>query len=231
MQFDIQLLNIIKGFLIGICSSIPIGPIAIFVIQQSLTKGHKAGFITGLGATIVDTTFACISIFALAYAQAFMDRHSELILVAGGVVVAVIGVVMAFSNPVEREARIKKNEKITKIALKSNRVTINDFLKSILMGITNPGGILVLFTLFTVFGIDTTSSQDWTAAPIILAVAGGTMVYWFLFSWLISHFRKYVKIRTLIWINRITGAIIAVLGIALLGEGLFRVLYQGASLF
>lgn len=232
MQFDIQLLNIIKGFLIGICSSIPIGPIAIFVIQQSLTKGHKAGFITGLGATIVDTTFACISIFALAYAQEFMDRHSELILIVGGVVVAVIGVIMAFSNPVEREARLKKDERITKIVTgKSNRVSINDFLKSILMGITNPGGILVLFTLFTVFGIDTTSNQDWTAAPIILAVAAGTIVYWFLFSWLISHFRKYVKIRTLIWINRITGAIVAVLGLALLSEGLFRVLFQGAKLF
>ena len=55
MQFDVQLLNIIKGFIIGICASVPIGPIAIFVIQQSLSKGHKAGFVTGMGATIVDT--------------------------------------------------------------------------------------------------------------------------------------------------------------------------------
>ena len=69
MQLDLQLLNMIKGFCIGLCSSAPIGPIAVYVIQQSLSKGHKAGFITGLGATIVDTVFACISIFALAYAQ------------------------------------------------------------------------------------------------------------------------------------------------------------------
>lgn len=231
MQADLQLLNIIKGFCIGLCSSAPIGPIAVYVIQQSLNKGHKAGFVTGLGATIVDTVFACISIFALAYAQAFMDRHSELLLVVGGITVAIIGVIMIFTNPIEREARLSKgNERITKLSGKNSRVTVNDFLKALLMGLANPGGILVLFALFTVFGIDTQASQDWTAAPIILSVSAGTIFYWFFFSWGVSHFRKYVKLRTLIWINRITGAVIAILGLALLSEGLFRVLFQGASL-
>ena len=37
--------------------------------------------------------------------------------------------------------------------------------------------------------------------------------------------------RTLIWITRITGAVIAILGLALLSEGLFRVIFQGARLF
>ncbi len=232
MQLDLQLLNIIKGFCIGLCSSAPIGPIAVYVIQQSLSKGHKAGFVTGLGATIVDTIFACISIFALAYAQEFMDRHSELLLVVGGFTVAVIGVIMIFTNPIEREARLSKgNERISKLTSKNNHVTVNDFIKSLLMGLANPGGILVLFALFTVFGIDTNASQDWTAAPIILAVSGGTIFYWFFFSWGISHFRKYVKIRTLIWINRITGAAIAITGLALACEGLFRVIFQGAKLF
>ena len=110
MQLDLQLLNIIKGFCIGLCASAPIGPIAVYVIQQSLSKGHKAGFITGLGASIVDTVFACISIFALAYAQEFMDRHRELLLVAGGITVAIIGVIMIFTNPIEREARREQEQ-------------------------------------------------------------------------------------------------------------------------
>ena len=40
-------ISILKAFIIGICASAPIGPIAILVIQKSLSKGHKAGFITG----------------------------------------------------------------------------------------------------------------------------------------------------------------------------------------
>ncbi len=220
----------IKGAIIGVCASVPIGPIAVFVIQQSLSKGHKAGFITGLGATVVDTTFSCIAIFAFAFAQNFMDRHHNLILVLGGAIVLAIGIVMSFSNPVAQDERRKRgNERIEKIT-RNTRVTIKDFLKAILMGISNPGGILVIFTFFTLFGIDTSNTDEWTAGPIILSVAAGTIIYWFLFSWGISHFRKYVKIRSLIWITRITGAIVAILGLALLGEGLFRVVFQGAQL-
>ena len=40
-----MVLDILKGFLVGICASAPLGPIAIFVIQKSLSEGHKSGFI------------------------------------------------------------------------------------------------------------------------------------------------------------------------------------------
>jgi hypothetical protein len=35
--------------------------------------------------------------------------------------------------------------------------------------------------------------------------------------------------RTILWINRIAGAVIIIIGIALLGEGIFNVLFQAAS--
>ena len=50
-----MLFDVLKGFLTGICASVPLGPIAIFVIQKSLSDGHRSGFLTGLGATTVDT--------------------------------------------------------------------------------------------------------------------------------------------------------------------------------
>ena len=46
-----------------------------------------------------------------------------------------------------------------------------------------------------------------------------------------SHFRKKFKLRTIIWINRITGAIIIIIGLVLLGEWLFRILFRGAEFF
>lgn len=57
-----MLLDILKGFIIGICASVPLGPIAILVIQKSLSDGHKAGFFAGLGACLVDTIFAVIAV-------------------------------------------------------------------------------------------------------------------------------------------------------------------------
>ena len=62
-------IDILKGFIIGLCASIPMGPIAILVIQKTLSKGRHAGFVAGLGASVVDTVYAIISLFALAFAQ------------------------------------------------------------------------------------------------------------------------------------------------------------------
>ena len=94
-----MLTDILKGFLIGICASAPIGPIAILVVQKTLSKGHKAGFVTGMGACLVDTVFAVIALFALAFAQNFMEVHKELILIAGGTVAAILGWTMTTADP------------------------------------------------------------------------------------------------------------------------------------
>ena len=92
-------IDILKGFAVGMCASAPIGPIAILVVQKSLSKGHKAGFVSGLGASVVDTLYASIAIFALAFAQRFIDEHQSMILLAGGAVLIAVGISMAFSNP------------------------------------------------------------------------------------------------------------------------------------
>ncbi len=76
-----MLIDILKGFIIGICASVPLGPIAILVIQKSLSEGQKSGFLAGLGACLVDTLFAVIAIFALAIAERFIESYSTLIMV------------------------------------------------------------------------------------------------------------------------------------------------------
>lgn len=211
--------DIIKAFLVGICASAPVGPIAILVIQKSLSKGHKAGFVAGLGASVVDTIFAFIAIFALAFAQNFIDQHRSIILIAGGLVLTVLGVFMAFSDPFRK----MKDDGTPSVSPK-------DFGQSVAMGLSNPMAIFVLFTLFAFFGLTNDEPHTWRVAPIILSVSAGTVVYWFAISWLISRFRKSFKMRTIIWISRVTGAIVVIIGIALLGQGLFNVIFKGAPI-
>ena len=215
-----MLINILKAFIIGICASAPVGPISILVIQKSLSKGHKAGFITGMGACLVDTLFSVIALFFLAIAQQFLNDNRELILIAGGVTVAVLGIFMTKSDP------------FRKIKADSGRssVMMKDFMQAVAMGISNPGAILVIFGLFAFFGIGSEEPHDWKLTPIIISVSLGAAVYWFLFTGLLSHFRKKFKMSSLLWISRITGIIVIIIGVALLGEGLFRVIFLGMPL-
>lgn len=215
-----MLINILKAFIIGICASAPVGPISILVIQKSLSKGHKAGFITGMGACLVDTLFSVIALFFLAIAQQFLNDNRELILIAGGVTVAVLGIFMTKSDPFRK---IKADSG-------SSSVMMKDFMQAVAMGISNPGAILVIFGLFAFFGIGSEEPHDWKLTPIIISVSLGAAVYWFLFTGLLSHFRKRFKISSLLWISRITGIIVIIIGVALLGEGLFRVIFLGMPL-
>ena len=96
---DFMMLDILKGLLIGICASVPLGPIAILVLQKSLSEGHRAGFMAGLGACLVDTLYAVIAMFALAFAESFIEDHRILLMVGGGIIVILLGCSMAFKDP------------------------------------------------------------------------------------------------------------------------------------
>lgn len=211
-----MLMDMLKGFLVGVCASAPIGPIAILVVQKSLSKGHKAGFVSGLGASVVDTLYAFIAIFALAFAQKLIEQHQNLILLVGGLVLSAVGVSMAFSNPFRK---MKTDGK--------SRVSTKDFGQAVIMGLSNPMAIFVMFTLFAFFGLAKDAPQTWSVAPILISVSLGSVTYWFSVSWLLSRFAKNFRMRTILWISRITGAIIVIIGIALFGQGLFNVVFRG----
>ena len=205
----------LRGFLVGICASAPIGPILILVVQKSLSMGHKAGFVSGLGASVVDTLYASIAIFALAFAQRFLDDHRVIILIAGGLVLAVLGLSMALKDPFRK----MKND--------GTDVSPKDFGRAVAMALSNPGAIFVMLALFAFFGIANKSPHDWSVMPIILSVSAGSVTYWFSVSWFLSRFRDSFKMNTILWISRVTGAIIVIIGTAWLGKGLFMVIFQG----
>ena len=209
-------IDILKGFAVGMYASAPIGPIAILVVQKSLSKGHKAGFVSGLGASVVDTLYASIAIFALAFAQKFIDDHQNMILLAGGAVLIAVGLSMAFSNPFRK---LKADGE--------SSVSPKDFGQAVAMGLSNPMAIFVMFTLFAFFGLANDAPHTWKVTPIILAVSAGSVTYWFSISWLLSRFHGNFRMRTILWISRITGALVVIIGIALLGQGLFNVCFKG----
>ena len=215
-KFDVMIMDMLKGFMVGVCASAPVGPIAILVVQKSLSKGHKAGFVSGLGASVVDTLYAFIAIFALAFAQKLLEQHQNIILIVGGAVLVAVGISMAFSNPFRK---MKKDGK--------PRVSTKDFGQAVVMGLSNPMAIFVMFTLFAFFGLAKDAPQTWSVAPILISVSLGSVTYWFTVSWLLSRFTGNFKMRTILWISRITGAIIVIIGIALFGQGLFNVIFRG----
>ena len=58
---------IVKGLIIGIIASAPMGPVGILCIQRTLNKGRWEGFATGAGASLSDIIYAIITGFGLKF--------------------------------------------------------------------------------------------------------------------------------------------------------------------
>lgn len=207
---------IIKAIIVGFIASIPIGPIALLVLQKSISGGHREGMICALGATLVDTLFAVISLFAFSAISGFIDANTRLIELVGGLIVVLVGITMSFSKPTDhkdRSANYKPRHLKSKIAL--------DICKSTLMGLTNPGALAVMLALFAAFNIDNSSAPAYITYLIILGVTGGSFLYWWPFTWLAAKGHK-LKMKTLLKINQISGIVVVVFGVWLILSGIFN---------
>ena len=68
-----MLLELIKGLIVGLFASVPLGPIGVLCIQRTLSKGRNSGFITGLGAALSDTIFAAVALLSISYVQQLLS--------------------------------------------------------------------------------------------------------------------------------------------------------------
>lgn len=200
------LATLFNGIIIGLMASFPLGPIGIMCVQRTLSRNHKAGFVSGLGATAADALFAAAALFSLTFVMSFIENHMGIMKFVGGVCVMVVGMNIFFTNPV---VQIRRNR-----AGKSS--LWQDFLSVFLITFTNPAFILIFVALFAAFGI---SYSDFDLLHGILMIVGviiGSASWWFTLTFFVNLVRKRFRPRHLLWINRIAGAVIFSLGVATL---------------
>lgn len=193
----------IRGILTGlVVSMFSIGPVGALCIQRTLSKGQRSGFLSGLGAATADTTYAVIAFFALSFVQNFLEQNNLWFKLLGGVCIIAIGIYIFLQNPV---VQIRRNR-----AGKSN--LWRDFLSVFLLTIANPAVTLIFVGLFGMFGISN-DAGDVNGVAMILGVICGTAGWWFLFTVILNIYSKRLRPRHLLWMNRVMGAFIILLGI------------------
>lgn len=218
-----MVLFFLKALLVGLTAAIPLGPLGIMCIQRTLSKGRWAGFAVGLGSSVADTFYATIALLSISYISQFLDRNRIWVMLIGGAIVLGIGLQIALKNP------IKDLRRPIAGSLSSRRA--RDLLKGFLMTITNPGALVLMLGLFAFFGLDLGDGSHPEAAGFVLGgIFLGTAAWWFLLSSGISLFRKRFRLRQIIAINRISGILIAVIGLSSLAEGLAQLIFHQSLL-
>ena len=58
---------IVKGLIIGIVASAPMGPVGVLCVQRTLNKGRAYGLVTGAGAAFSDILYALLTGYGLSF--------------------------------------------------------------------------------------------------------------------------------------------------------------------
>lgn len=196
---------VIEGTIIGFLASIPLGPIGVICIRRTLNGTRNTGFVSGLGAATADTIFALLAVFAVSYVTSFLEGKEIWINTIGGILVMILGFSI-FMKRVDTSRGMVNNQESGSTNLARN------YLSILLLTITNPTYFFVFMSLFSAAGIDVTTNTIGNNLFLIMGIAIGTSGWWFVLTWIINKIRQRFTMRSLWWLNKISGAVIIVLG-------------------
>ena len=199
---DYQLL--VSGIVIGFSIAAPVGPIGILCIRRTLADGRAHGLISGLAAATADAVYGCIAAFGLAFISDLLVQQQLWLRVVGGAFLCFLGIRTILAKPSEKQSNGKK------------RGLAGAYGSTFLLTLTNPVTILSFAAVFAGLGLGSAVSDYGSAALLVLSVFTGSALWWLILSGSVSLLRTKVTSRVLLWINRVSGAIILGFGLVAL---------------
>jgi threonine/homoserine/homoserine lactone efflux protein len=192
---------IIAGIAAGLLISVPLGPVGVLIIRKTLNRGRYAGYFGGAGATLADTFFAIIAGFGVSIITNFIDDYQTEIRIVGGIILMILAYRIFTSSVVEQIRQ--KGKKSTLWA---------DFMHTYFLTLSNPLTIIVIGAIFAAGGPGKDAGQV-EILTLIIGVFAGASSWWLTLVTLVNLFRKKIRLKSLWYLNKITGVIIFLFGV------------------
>jgi len=216
MPFTIQIdfINLIlKGMLIGIIASAPMGPVGILCVQRTLNKGRWYGFVTGVGAAVSDIIYAFITGMGMSFVLDFVkDSNVTFILqITGSIILLTFGIHCFRSNPT-KNMHISGKKKGT---LAYNAIT------AFWVTFLNP---LIIFLFMAAFAqlafVIPYRPVEMTIG--YLSIFSGAILWWFGLTWLIDVIREKFDNNGIVIINKVIGSLVILFSVIVLFGTIFN---------
>lgn len=187
-----------KGILTGVLTSMPLGPIAILIIQRTVNKSYKSGLFSALGATTTDTLYAILAGFSLTYILSFLREFQTIFQIMGGLTLLTLGCYIFQKNPTKSLEKYRRR----------GTNYIQDYFSTMLIAISNPTLIMIYIALFAGTGIAFNIDHIGDALQMIAGFILGSITWWLLLTSTINLLRHRFNLQALWWFNKISGSII-----------------------
>ena len=198
MSVDLSLL--LRGLIIGFSIAAPVGPIGVLCIRRTLAQGFWAGLASGLGAASADAVYGCIAAFGLtAVSSLLIDNQTPLRLI-GGAFLCYLGLRTFLAKPAPLDNG----------GTQFNRA--GAYASTFGLTLTNPMTILSFAAIFAGAGLTQAGAGFSAAGWMVVGVFVGSALWWLTLSTGASLLR-HVAQPLLLWINRVSGAVILAFGV------------------
>lgn len=197
---------LLKGMMVGILCSAPMGPVGVLCVQRTLNKGRWYGFVTGLGATASDLIYAMITGFGMSFVMDFIDnpQYRFILQILGSILLFCFGVYCYRSDP-------RKN---IHTSGKQKGTLIHNFVTAFLVTFSNPLIVFLFMALFAQFAFIVPEHFGGMTLGY-MGIIGGALLWWYGLTWLIDLIRAYFNINAIVFINRIIGTLVMVFSSAI----------------
>ena len=198
---------LLKGVLVGIVIAVPTGPVGVLCIRRTLLHGRLAGWVSGLGAATADAVFGIVAGFGLTFVSDVLLGYQNWLRLAGAAFLLYIGISALAADPLA--------------AIRSRRDPeglLADYASTFALTISNPITILAFLAIFAAIGFTGDAATLGGAAILVLGVWLGSLLWWVGLAVGAGMMRASFDRQHLIWINRGSGGLLLLSGVALLGS-------------
>ena len=197
---------LLKGIILGLTVSMPLGPIGIIMINRTIKRGMLSGFFSGLGMACADTLLAFLAGIGFTVIVSFINKELFIISIIAGLIIIGVGLKVFLSNPVMD----MRNREM------ANKSLWRDFYSVFVLSISNPYTIFIFAAFFSGVHINGNVKPELVPFFLIPGVFVGAISWWFFLSYFVSRFKKKIRLRLIVRINKVAGIVVIVIGVIVL---------------
>ncbi len=195
---------LIEGILIGLVVAVPVGPLGLLCINRALMMGPVCGFFSGLGVATADALAAGIAALGISLISGLLVQHQLALRLVGGIFLCYLGY------------KIYRTEPAAQAPVNNVNGLFGAYVTTFLLTFSNPVTILSFVAIYAGWHVPSLHGRYIAAALLTGGVFTGSVLWWVGLFIALTAFHHKFNLRFILWVHRVSGAVIAGFGVVVL---------------
>ena len=193
----------VRGMVVGIVASAPMGPVGVLTVQRTLNKGRWYGFATGIGAAVSDLFYAVMTGLGMSFVMDFVGRPTTVLYLKliGSILLFCFGAYTYYIKPAPPHKASGKRGSLWHNMITGFAITVS-----------NPLIVFLFMALFAQFAF-VIPDHPFEMVVGFASIVGGALLWWYGLSWLVDKVRTIFDDHGIRIINQIIGAVVIIFSV------------------